>query len=287
MQFSFSRFSYLCRLQFAANRKLYLLGIAAIAGMMLCYMFYAAFTFDNGLDVNAQLDFGAVALILSSAFFGSLIFKQYGDKSKRIQSILLPVSNTERMAVAVLFTFILYPLVFGVLYFSCLGIVHIVDVRIIGNSNIIYLPSGYEGQTTFMLFFFVQSLALLGAIWFRRFTFVKTVVMVCLAGILISFINDMINDVVLKGAEERAAAYSASQKKIVYPPDYIHFEIMNSAPYQSLRLDGKSKEGYFISNESYWVSLPDHQMLLFMILLAFIPLFFFYLTAVKLREQQL
>jgi len=287
MQFSFSRFSYLCKLQFAANRKLYLLGIAAIAGMMLCYMFYATFTFDNGLDVHAQLDFASIALLLSSAFFGSLIFKQYGDKSKRIQSILLPVSNTERMAVAVLYTFILYPLVFALLYFGSLLLVHTVDVQLLGKRNIIYLPDGYEGRMTLMLFCFVQSLALLGAIWFRRFTFVKTVVMVCLAGILISLTNDIINSIVLKDAEARAATYSASQRKVVYPPDFLHFEMVNSAPYQNLKFYGRNPDGYIISNEEYWVVLPESQMLLFMVLLAFVPLFFFYLTAVKLREQQL
>jgi hypothetical protein len=287
MQFSFSRFSYLCKLQFAANRKLYMLGIAAIAGMMLCYMFYTAFTSDSGMDVDKQADFLVIALLLASSFFGSLIFKQYGDKSKRIQSILLPVSNTERMGVAVLFSCILFPLVFALLHYSCMLLVNTAESQMLGISNSIYLPHGYEGRNTLILFSFVQPLVLLGAIWFRRFTFVKTVVMVCLFGILISFTNDVFNNTILKGAEAKAAAYSANRNKIVYPEGYIHFEMVNSAPYQSLRFNAKNDQGHFISNETYWVALPDNQALPFMALLGIIPLFFFYLTTVKLREQQL
>ncbi|MRG48842.1 hypothetical protein GFS24_27275 [Chitinophaga sp. SYP-B3965] len=284
MQFSFARFSYLFKLQLAANRKLYLLSMAAMAGVMLCFMFLSVFTSKNGFQFENQIDFVTVALILSGAFFASLIFTQYGDKDKRIQSILLPVSNAERLAVAVLFVFFLFPIVFLLLYFICIAIVNTVDVQVLGNRNDIYMLGGIEGQYLLMTFGLVQSVALLGAIWFRRFTFVKTIVLVCLTAIFIAGANDVINKVVVKDASAKVAGYHAKVNKLPFP---VRYEIVGSSPYRSMRFSGKSEYGYYIDGSSYWLSLPDHQMLFFLIFLGLIPLFFFYVTLAKLREQQL
>lgn len=286
MQFSFVRFSYLFKLQLAANRKLYLLGIAAITGMMLCYMFLAVFTFENGFKFETQIDFISIALILSGSFFTSLIFKQYGDKNKRIQSILLPVSNTERLGVAVLFTFFLFPLVFILLYFICLSIANAVDVHVLGNMNDMYMLDGIEGGYMFMIFFLVQSVSLLGAIWFRRFTFVKTAVLACVAIIFFSSANELVNKMILDKPEERAAAYYALTNKDPRFPS-VHFELVGSPPFQSLRFYGKTNYGYYVDRTSYWVSLPVNQTIGFTIFLGLIPFFFFYVVSVKLREQQL
>jgi hypothetical protein len=284
MQFSFARFSYLFKLQFAENRKLYLLSMAAMAGIMLCFMFVSVFTSDGGLTFSGQIDFVTAALILSGAFFTSLIFKQYGDKNKRIQSILLPVSNAERLAVAVLFTLFLFPLVFLLLYFICIAIANAIDVHVLGHMNDVYMLGGIESQYLFMTFFLVQSVALLGAIWFRHFTFVKTVVLICLATFFISGVNEVINKVVVKDASARVAGYHIKTNK---PPFPVRYEIVNAAPYRSMRFFAKNQYGYSIAESSYWLSLPDRQTVFFLIFLALVPLFFFYVTHAKLREQQL
>lgn len=284
MQFSFARFSYLFKLQLAVNRKLYLLAIAAMAGIMLCFMFVSVFTSDSGFQYSRQIDFVTTALILAGVFFASLIFKQYGDKNKRIQSILLPVSNAERLTVAVLFTFFFFPLVFLLIYFICIAIANAIDVHVLGNMNEIYMLGGMEGRYLFTTFCLVQSVALLGAIWFRRFTFVKTIVLVCLTAIFISGINEVVNKMVVKDANEKVAAYNAALNK---PPFPLRYEIISSTPYQSMRFYGKNEYGTYIDGGSYWLSLPDKQMMFFLIFLGLIPLFFFYVTLIKLREQQL
>ena len=284
MQFSFARFSYLCKLQFAVNRKLYLLGIAAMAGIMLCFMFLSVFNSKNGFQYEAQIDFVTVALILAGTFFTSLIFKQYGNKDERIQSILLPVSNTERLGVAILFSFFIFPLVFLSAYFICMAIANGVDVYVLGNTNEIYLLGGIEGQYLFITFILVQSLALVGAIWFRRLTFVKAIVLVCLTAIFIAGINEVINQIVVKDASAKVAGYNATRNKLPFP---MRYEVTSSSPYRSMRFNGKNEYGTYIEGGSYWLSLPDKQMLFFLIFLGLVPLFFFYVTLVKLREQQL
>lgn len=285
MQFSLNRFLYLFKLQMAENRKPYLLGIAAIAGLLFCYMLFAVFTFDEGLSFSAQIDFLVVAIVLTGGFFGSLIFKQYADKDKRIQAILLPVSNIEKMAIAILFTFLLYPLVFVLIYIICVVPANALDVHVMGRSNDIYHMDGYEGKIGGMVFFFSQSLVLLGAISFRKFSFVKTVVMVCIVFIAISVVNDMINKAVLSDATTTIAKYDSRNK---LTPDLIdHYRMTNAAPFQSLRFFGVNEYSYQIEGTELWVGLPLSQMIPFMLLLSLIPLFFFYVTGVKLREQQL
>lgn len=285
MQFSLNRFLYLFKLQIAVNRKPYLLGIAAIAGLMFCYMLFAVFTFDGGLSFSLQIDFLIIAIILTGGFFGSLIFKQYGDKDKRIQTILLPVSNVERLAVAILFTFFLFPIVFILLYIICVVPANALDVHVMGNMNDIYMIDGYEGKIGAMVFFFSQSLVLLGAISFRRLSFVKTVVMVCIIFIAISVMNDFINKAVLPDAAATVALHDVRQQKnlgLIH-----HYQIANAAPFQSLRFFGRNEDNYYVQGSELWVGLPSSQMIPFMLLLVCIPLFFFYITGVKLREQQL
>ncbi|WP_343304059.1 hypothetical protein AAHN97_21040 [Chitinophaga niabensis] len=284
MQFSFARFSYLFKLQFAVNRKLYLLGLSAMGGIMLCFMFVSVFTSKVGFQYQSQIDFVTAALILAGTFFTSLIFKQYGDKDKRIQSILLPVSNTERLAVAVLFTFFLFPLAFLAVYFICMAIANGIDVHVLGNTNEVYMLDGIEGQYLFLTFFLVQSLALLGAIWFRQLAFVKVIVLVCLSAIFFASANEVINQIVVKDASAKVAGYNAARNKLPFP---LQYEIVSSSPYRSMRFSGKNEFGTYLEGGSYWLSLPDQQMLFFLIFLALVPLFFFYVTLVKLREQQL
>lgn len=267
MQFSFARFSHLLKLQIAVNRKLYLVGMLAIAGLILLYMFFVVFTLDSGLTFGLQIDFLVVALLLASSFFGSTIFKQYGAKDKRVQAILLPVSNRERLAVAILFIFLLFPIAFFLIYFLCVLLANAVDVHVVGNINKVAIIGGYERKYLFMLFFFIQSIVLLGAIWFRRQTFVKTLVMVVVLTFAIYVTNSIINNAVLD------------------VKDTSH-RLINSSPFQSLRFHGVNQYGHN-TNVYYWISLPDSQMIPFMVLLSFIPLFFFYVTALKLREQQL
>lgn len=284
MQFSFARFSYLFKLQFAVNRKLYLLGLAAMGGIMLCFMFVNVFTSKVGFQYQTQIDFVSTALILAGTFFTSLIFKQYGDKDKRIQSILLPVSNIERLAVAVLFTFFLFPLVFLVVYFICMAIANGIDVHVLDNMNEVYMLGGVEGQYLFMMFFLVQSLALLGAIGFRRLTFVKVIVLVCLSAIFIASANEVINQIVVKDASAKVAGYNATRNKLPFP---VQYEIVGSSPYRSMSFFAKNEYGTYVEGSSYWLSLPDQQMTFFLIFLGLVPLFFFYVTLAKLREQQL
>ena len=119
MQFSFRRFSHLLRLQFVTNRKIYLLGILAIAGILLCVMLYNVFMSEKGFTYDQQQMYFAIGLILTSVVFVSFVFRQYGGKSQRTQSILLPVSNLEVLAVAMLQSCILFPLVFTGIFLCC------------------------------------------------------------------------------------------------------------------------------------------------------------------------
>lgn len=280
MQFSFSRFMYSFKLQLAVNRKLYLLGMVAIVGLMLCFMLFCVYATSNGLDFTSQNNGVSVGMLFCSAVFGSMIFKQYSDKNRRTQSILLPVSTAERLAVAVLFTFFLFPLVFILLYFICVIPVNALDVSR-GNMNEIFMLDGAEGWFLFLGFLYVQSLVLMCAISFRRYTFVKTIVAVCLITLCIVFVNDKIGGTRPEYIHISPAGEHTEPKR---------FKITNAAPFRSMRLmtvrerKNENEEGII---EYYWVSLPDNQRRPFMLLLGLVPFLTFYITGLKLREQQL
>src|SRR5688500_4196557 len=130
MKFSFHRFILLLKLQFAVNRRFYLLGIAAIAGLLLVYMIFRAANGELGFEFEAQEETYGLSIIGLSFVFGTLVFRQLGSKAGRIHALMLPVSALERLCVAFLMVFIIFPIVYSIIFFVCLVPVNQVDIHL-------------------------------------------------------------------------------------------------------------------------------------------------------------
>src|SRR5690349_4633113 len=138
MNFSFHRFILLLKMQLAVNRRLYLLGILAIAGLLLVYMFFRAANGDFGFEFDAQEENYELTLVFLSVVFGTMIFRNLGSKNRRVQTLMMPVSALERMSVASLMVLVVFPLVYTLIYFSCNALVNLVDARLLRHPNELY-----------------------------------------------------------------------------------------------------------------------------------------------------
>lgn len=277
MKFSFNRFSYLLRLQLAVNRKLYLLGITSIAGILLGFMFFLSYVSEFGYS-GQEFTFLA-GLTLSSTVFTSTIFKQFAQTDERTMAMMLPASAAERLAVAVLLTIVVYPLVYLLIAVPCILLTNYVNLNWNQQFSGYYLPNNAEALYGFLLNLGVQSCVLVGAIWFRRHVFVKSVIVIC----LFLFILSLVNSNSARKMIERSATIEMFDKDTLYT--------FNSAnPFYSINLDASKKVGdglYDNIGPYYHVKLPASTQLPFILAWALIPFILWSVTWMKIREQQL
>lgn len=280
MQFSFKRFCYLFKLQLAVNRKLYLLGIAALAGVLLVFMLLMMFL-DKGLPYDTQMVVFLIGLLLSSGIFGAAVFKQFAEKEQRVQAIMLPASALECLLVAILFTLVIFPAVYMTVCLTCLWVINYIDVYWMGRVNAMYRMDDGHNDVLFILYFYLQAIVLVGAIWFRQYTFVKTAVMVCLMAIGLQAFNDYLGRAII-GVSQPASISEVNENLGI---NTRHFQYLGTTPYTSMRFSAFMEDAE--KPEYLHVELPPVQRAVSWGLLLLVPFFLWFIAFLKLREQQL
>lgn len=282
MQFSFKRFSCLFKVQLATNRKLYLLGIAALAGTLLAFMLFFMFL-NKGLGYDTQVAIFFIGLVLSSCIFTTTLFGQFAEKSQRIQAVMLPVSPMERMAVAILLSVVVFPLVYLLVCLGCLRLINYLDIYWMGNTEPLFQLNDGNAHVYFIIYYYLQAVVLLGAIWFRRYTFVRTAVMISLVVVGTQSFNDFIAQSILGNAqpENREAVNRKLEAKVG------QFQYDGATPYANIRVSAFTEAEKYSGQEYYMVELQSGVKVLMMIVIVLTPFFLWYITLLKLREQQL
>lgn len=176
------------------NKKRYLLSLAAVGGLLvLWYSFVMIIDKSYPLVLNMQAVTYFVGLFLTGCLFASIQFNDLGDGPKGISYLLLPASLFEKLLSALLFSV--------VLYFICYtAVFYIVDFIMVKLSNSMMLTRFEEtrsgnyapqeivnvfvsSDTSINLFFYlliiyltVQSIFLLGSIYFAKYSYIKTLI---------------------------------------------------------------------------------------------------------------
>lgn len=273
MKFSFHRFILLLKEQFAVNRRFYLLGSAAAAGLLLVYMVFRAANGDFGFEFDAQEESYDFTLLFSCVTFGTLVFRQFSSRRSRIQALMLPVSALERLAVASLLVFILFPLAITIIYMLCNALANQVDIHVLGHPNELYFFNGEVEIQAVTILFLLLPVTFLCAIWFRKLTFVKTLVMLCLPVLVFSFLNSMLGKLVISSTQP--ATHEGTR--------FIYWA---ATPFRYLTITNGT-EGPQGGFRTYNLVLPPGQQWIFTLFLCLIPVVFIYLAYLKLREQEL
>jgi hypothetical protein len=192
--FDLNRWSLYVSKHWNENKRKYLLSLGAIGGLLiLWYSFLMMVNGDHPISRDLQVVTYYVGLFLTGCLYASLIFNDLSDGPKGIQYLLLPVSILEKLLTAILYGVILYFICYTVIYY-------LVDIPIVKLSNGIlktmaeqehktpYPPeeianvfvSWRDGDNIFVYFllgyFAIQSIFLLGSVYFVRFQYIKTLV---------------------------------------------------------------------------------------------------------------
>src|SRR6218665_1210883 len=102
--FSFSRWLLFVRKHWAENRKKYLLGLLALAGIIVVwFVFNVLLSPSDSMDRTTQYGTYFVGLFLVGCLYASTLFSDLSSKSKGINYLAVPASHLEKLFTALLF----------------------------------------------------------------------------------------------------------------------------------------------------------------------------------------
>jgi len=287
MEFSFSRVWLLIKKQISENRQLYFFSLLIIAGVMLV-VFFGDVRSQAGLTPREQGNFFLTGLVLIGSVFTSTIFNQFSNKIKGVQNLVLPASALEKLTAAIIFSVILFPIAYFLFVYPVLYAVHIIDLNL-GHLNEFYvfnIPN--ELQYMLTTFIFLQPVVLICPLMFKRYTTIKTVVLIGTIFFGMMFASPFITQSFIKNDHPKYIRV----KDVQYDKDdYIIKTSYRTEANSTTFLYSTAFSGMRFTTPDYtrilWVQLPEKQSLIFELLM-FISIPFLYIISwFKIREIEL
>lgn len=188
--FSVRRFTLLVVKHWADNKKRYGLSVLAFIGLLITWF---AFTLLAGVDTPMAREVQQItfffALFSVGTFYASQYFNDLGSRAKGITFLLVPASAFEKLLCSLLYTVVLFFVVFLTAYYLVdvlmVAVGHAVSGAVEGAEKptvanvfeVILLRFNRDSTINFLLFFFsVQSVFLLGSVYFEKYSFIKTII---------------------------------------------------------------------------------------------------------------
>jgi len=197
--FNIQRFGLLLKRQWLEFGKIFLVSLIVLFGIFLCFYGYAYYQFVHnemllGSYGDRILNFRVPLFAVSGLIFGTLIASSYfshlGQKSRAIIDLLTPASIFEKFLGGVFFTAIIATVCFiGIFYITDLIFVmkmrdyveSVLKINIVTSTNLDYFfteNNPNEFKPLYTIPFFITSVFLLGSIYFEKFHYIKTAIVV-------------------------------------------------------------------------------------------------------------
>jgi len=198
--FRFKRFQRLIRNDLFVQYRTLLIAGGAILGILIFINFLSLL---GNSRVTAPAGFYPLLLFAGGYIISSMAFTDLHHPQKSYLYLTLPCSNTEKFLSRLVLTSVGYGLATLILYFLFSAIISLLSLLLTGYASPLFDPFEREIFISLGVYLVTQSLFLLGAVYFRRHAFIKTVL--SLFGLLLvlalftllilrlSFWNDWVN----------------------------------------------------------------------------------------------
>jgi len=191
--FDITRFGLLVRKRFTDTKSSLIYEVSGVAAV-LCIIFGLMCIASQNITAEAQGVLFVTGLIIMGFIYADRAFSDTKNKVRGMFYLSTPASRLEKLLVAILYTSILYPLAFLVIFLAVDGLFYL----IVNSTGLITMESlsgvTFEkfGVIAQMLIMF-QAVYMLGSIWFGKRSLLKTTVaivvfyglMAVVAGIII------------------------------------------------------------------------------------------------------
>ena len=172
--FSFRRFARLFVKHSAEHYRIYLMSVGVLAGVLILSGVFVFIVAPDANDVGFQTGSYAILMFVAGGIFASTIFTDYGEKDKAIPALTLPATTFEKFLVGWLYSYPIFLIVYtAVFYLAVLGLVSVRHWTA-GQQYSFFSVGQVELRIFWVLFTEIHSIALFGAIFFRKLQFIKT-----------------------------------------------------------------------------------------------------------------
>ncbi len=209
--FSFQRFSLLVAKHWAENRKRYLLSILAFISLIFVWFLFIMLTdSSHPLASGLQEVTFVFTLFLIGPFYASQYFNELSSKTKGTNYLMVPASVLEKLLCSVLYSIVLFFIVFTIAFYF-VDFLAILTANIAHPSynatqlpdgrnlkavatNVFNMRAGGADQQNMSYYFIsiflaVQSAALLGSIYFNKYSYIKTAISLALIFLMVAFLE--------------------------------------------------------------------------------------------------
>jgi hypothetical protein len=180
--FSLTRLGLLIKKQWADHSKLYGLSMIAILGLMGVALFLWSIIPSGGMNdrnYNVTTVMFFVGLFITGCIFSGMTFADLAQRTTGIYYLSVPATALEKLVSAVLYSQVFYN-IFYVAGFFALRALALSMLAMHPEINVHYDHLNNNDQEAFyymvLIYGSLQTLFLLGSIYFERFAFVKTIV---------------------------------------------------------------------------------------------------------------
>jgi hypothetical protein len=189
-QFNARRFALLFRKHTSENYKAYLMSLVVLVGAMFVIMGAIAYMSGEPLTVNIQGALFAFFLMATGTVYSSTVFSSLGESKKAISYLTLPASTLEKYLVGWVYSFLLFSVVFFAAFYVAAGTIVHLDTRSKQAPELINIfTRNSQDYLIYVLYAFVNAIALVGAIFFKKGHFIKTAFLGFIAVFLVAVLN--------------------------------------------------------------------------------------------------
>jgi hypothetical protein len=181
--FSFRRFQWAAKRFYHLNQKNWLIGLLGAIGILLAFWLLAVFfVSSSGPQIHFEMIEGGAMFfyLIGGLALTSHIFHEIHSRNRSYQLLTLPATTLEKFSAAWFVSSLAYTFVAVAAIFTLSIITEIISAFSFSNWSDIKLfnPLSTNHLESFSNYFFYQSIFLLGAVYFKKNNFLKTVLVI-------------------------------------------------------------------------------------------------------------
>jgi hypothetical protein len=172
--FSFRRFARLFVKHTAEHYRAYLMSVGVLAGVLILSGVFLFIVVPDAPDRGFQSGSYVIVMFIAGGIFASTVFSDYGEKNKAIPALTLPATTLEKFLVGWLYSYPIFLIIYTAVFYLALLALFYMRHWSAGQQFGFFSIGQEELRVFWVLFTEVHSIALFGAIFFRKLQFIKT-----------------------------------------------------------------------------------------------------------------
>lgn len=184
--FNTNRFLLLLKRQQVILFRTWLIALLAVTGAVMFVAFLNLIGSQGQSWLGSFNKFGVFAFFVTGLVFASMAFQEMGSYAKSLQYITLPATMFEKFFNAWLITSVIFVLIATLALVVASAIIALIGVLIFKADFIVFNPFTQAYLKVLLGFFIVHAAFFLGAVWFKKAAFFKTLLSLFVVNVILN-----------------------------------------------------------------------------------------------------